>query len=112
MNYIINRDDLNNIKITVSKKILTGTLIGIWLTDKPMSKNSRYLFQEQMVKAWWETDDLGRYCNHSFTPNTTVIFQRNKLILKANRQLNYGEEILVDYRKSTIHIGYIPKISF
>ncbi|MNQ89722.1 SET domain protein [compost metagenome] len=65
-----------------------------------------------MRKKWWETDDLGRYCNHSLTPNTTVVSQGDKLELKANRKIEYGEEVLVDYRKITEFTGYIPEINF
>ncbi|WP_428232478.1 SET domain-containing protein-lysine N-methyltransferase [Flavobacterium sp.] len=103
---------MNNIKITVTCKILNKELIGTWVTAKATSDKSRYLFQKHMSKIWWETDDLGRYCNHSLTPNTTVVFQENQLILKANRKIEYGEEILVDYRKITNYTGYIPTINF
>lgn len=112
MKFVINRQDFNNIKITAIINILAGESIGIWVTDKPMSKKSRYLFQEHMLKDWWETDDLGRYCNHSLTPNTRVIFHENRLELIANKHINSGDEILVDYRKITQYVGYNPTISF
>jgi SET domain-containing protein len=65
-----------------------------------------------MDKKWWETSDLGRYCNHSLVPNTIVIGTGNKLELISSRIIQLGEEILVDYRKVTEFTGYIPKIIF
>lgn len=112
MKFIINRHNLKNVTITVIHKILANERIGIWVTDKPISEKSRCLFQKQMSKKWWETDDLGRYCNHSLTPNTVVVFYGNQLELQANRQLESGEEILVDYREITNYTGYIPIIDF
>lgn len=88
MKFVTNRHDRKNVKITVTQKILINETIGIWVIDKPMSNKSRYLFQKQMSKAWWETDDLGRYCNHSLTPNTIVVFEENQLVLKANKQID------------------------
>jgi SET domain-containing protein len=75
-------------------------------------KGAGILHQEHMDKKWWETSDLGRYCNHSLTPNTTVIYPDDRLELKANRKIESGEEILVYYRKVTEFTGYIPKINF
>lgn len=112
MKYEINIEDLTNIKITAVENILPNESIGIWVTDKPMSSKSRYLFQKQMQKKWWETDDLGRYCNHSFSPNTTVYLYNHRIELKANTLILKGTEILVDYQKITEFIGYIPYLNF
>ncbi|AWK04724.1 hypothetical protein HYN56_11015 [Flavobacterium crocinum] len=112
MKYAINKSDPNNIKITANSNIESDEYIGIWVTDKPTSKNSRYLFQKQMSKSWWETDDLGRYCNHSNSPNTNITYQAEKLELKAIRQITKHEEILVDYRKLKELIGFIPNLNF
>ncbi|MEN2416404.1 SET domain-containing protein [Flavobacterium mesophilum] len=112
MKYEVDRSNLTNIKVIATLDILFEESIGIWVTDKPMSKKSRCLFQEQMSKTWWETEDLGRYCNHALIPNTTVVFHQNQLELITNKPIFCGEEILVDYRKITDYTGYIPIINF
>ncbi|AOC93732.1 SET domain protein [Flavobacterium anhuiense] len=112
MKYKINTEDLTNIKITAIQDILPYESIGIWVIDKPMSDNSRYLFQNQMQKKWWETDDLGRYCNHSLTPNTIVCLQNDRVELIAKIPIQKETEILVDYRTITECIGYIPNLNF
>lgn len=112
MKYKINKEDLTNIKITATQDILPNESIGIWVIDKPMSANSRYLFQNHMPKKWWETDDLGRYCNHSLTPNSIVCLHNDKVELKAKTLIQNGTEILIDYRAITECIGYIPDLNF
>lgn len=112
MKYKINKRDLTNIKITATANIEPEECIGIWVTNKPTSKNSRYLFQKQMSKSWWETEDLGRYCNHSDTPNTFISYHSDKLELIAIRGIKKEEEILVDYTKLTELIGFIPYLNF
>lgn len=32
------------------------------------------MYQEHMDKKWYDTSDLGRYCNHSLRSNTIVIY--------------------------------------
>ncbi|MBO9586637.1 MAG: SET domain-containing protein-lysine N-methyltransferase [Flavobacterium sp.] len=112
MSYKINKEDLTNIKISAIQDILPNESIGIWVIDKPMSDKSRFLFQSQMQRKWWETDDLGRYCNHSPIPNTVVYVHRDRLELKAKTFIQSGMEIMVDYRTITECIGYIPDLEF
>jgi hypothetical protein len=40
-----------------------------------------------MNKKWFETNDLGRYCNHSLVPNTIVIYAGNKLELISSKKI-------------------------
>ena len=108
----VNTEDPNNNKICSIKNINTEEFIGVWVTDKTQSKKSRCLFQSHMSKKWWETDELGRYCNHSFVPNTIVINDSDKLILKANQCIQNNEEILVDYTEITRLTGYILNTDF
>lgn len=112
LSFEICKDDSKNNKILSLKIILKNEIIGIWITDKPISKQSRFLFQEHMQKKWWETDDLGRYCNHSENPNTSVIDSSGKLELKASRTIQKGEEILVNYKEITTYTGYVPETNF
>ncbi|WP_149208237.1 SET domain-containing protein [Flavobacterium johnsoniae] len=110
--FIINKNDPYNNKICSIRNIDKNEVIGVWVIDKPISKRSRCLFQSHMSKKWWETDDLGRFCNHSFYPNTILINYTGKLILKARQQIQNGEEISVDYTEITKFIGYIPNTEF
>ncbi|WP_347049434.1 SET domain-containing protein [Flavobacterium olei] len=112
MKYKINREDLTNIKITAIEDILPNESIGIWVSTIPMGNKSRYLFQCNMPKKWYETDDLGRYCNHSPTPNTVVDKIHDNLELTARITILSGMEIFVDYKQITEHTGYIPDINF
>lgn len=112
MNYKINDANKSNVKIVASQNILPGRYIGKYITNKPVDKRCRYLYQEHMSQKWWETSDLGRYCNHSIVPNTHIIFVGSVLELFTNKEILADEEILVDYRKVTEFIGYIPEINF
>lgn len=110
--FIINKNDPYNNKICSIRNIDKNEVIGVWVIDKPISKRSRCLFQSHMSKKWWETDDLGRFCNHSIKPNTSVIYYPDKLELKAIRLIEKGEEILVNYMETIKYIKYIPTVNF
>lgn len=106
MKYEINRSDVANTKITAITEIQVGDYIGTWVTKEPINELCLYLLQEHMDKKWWETDDLGRYCNHSSPPNTIVISTGNKLELISCKKIQVGEEVLVDCRKVIEFTGY------
>jgi SET domain-containing protein len=110
MKYKIDKVDLNNIKIIASDIIPSGELINTWVTDDK-TNGIRYLFQEGMGKTWYETADLGRYCNHSDTPNTTVKMFGGDLVLVSNG-ISPGEEITSDYNLVTKFIGYVVNTTF
>lgn len=112
MNYKINDANKSNIKITAIQNISLGQYIGIYITTDPVDEKCRYLYQKHMDKKWWETSDLGRYCNHSLMPNTDIIFTGNSLELISNKEIVTGEEILVNYKKVTEFTGYLPEINF
>lgn len=108
MKYKIDLADDHNIKITATKDIVVGEIIGLWVTEKRMSAPCRQLFQEHMEKEWWETADIGRYCNHSDYPNTSVTATTSELMLYAKSYILMDEEITVNYNEVQIHTGYIP----
>ena len=95
--------------VFATEDITSGTEIGIWCcTDK---KNTvRILYNKGMSCVWYETAMLGRYCNHSLTPNTSVIANEKELILISNG-ISKDEEILVNYNWVTEHIGFIVDTS-
>jgi hypothetical protein len=100
----LRESDVNGTGVFATQDIPSGTELGIWCC-KDVSKGVRYLFNEGMECKWYETAILGRYCNHSSTPNTSVTKNNDELILISNGILN-GEEILTNYNWATEHIGY------
>ena len=101
----LRESQINGKGVFATEDIPVGTEIGVWCcTDK---KNAvRVLYNEGMSCNWYETAMLGRYCNHSLTPNTSVLANENELILISNG-ISKDEEILTDYNWSTEHIGFI-----
>lgn len=66
-------------------------LIGIYVESKP-NKLGR-----KLTATLWESDPLGRFCNHSEHPNTTLVKTENGYNLYANRPIDRGDEITVSY---------------
>ena len=69
----------------------TEDLVGVYLEDKP-NKLGR-----QLTGTLWESDTLGRFCNHSERPNTTLVQTKTGYNLYANRPIDIGEEVTVSY---------------
>jgi hypothetical protein len=51
----------------------------------------------KLTATLWESDPLGRFCNHSERPNTTLVKTENGYNLYANRPIDRGDEITVSY---------------
>lgn len=101
----LRESQINGIGVFATQDIPLGTEIGIWCcTD--ISKGVRTLYNEGMSCKWYETAMLGRYCNHSLTPNTSVLANKNELILVSNG-IAKDEEIVANYNWATEHIGFI-----
>lgn len=66
-------------------------LIGEYVESRP-SKLGR-----KLTATLWESDPLGRFCNHSERPNTTLVKTENGYNLYANRPIDRGDEITVSY---------------
>lgn len=66
-------------------------LIGVYVEPKP-SKLGR-----KLTATLWESDPLGRFCNHSEKPNTTLVEIEDIYHLYANRPIDIGDEITVSY---------------
>lgn len=69
----------------------TEDLIGVYIQNTP-SKLGR-----QLTATLWESDPLGRFCNHSERPNATLVKTENGYNLYANRPIDRGEEVTVSY---------------
>jgi hypothetical protein len=101
----LRQSDINGTGVFATQDIPSGTELGIWCC-KDISKGVRYLYNEGMECKWYETAILGRYCNNSDSPNTSLIVNEDSLILVSSEILS-GEEILAKYTWVTEHIGYI-----
>jgi hypothetical protein len=110
--YRIDNSDIANIKIVTTSPINIGEVVGIWVSKEAIDDNCRFLFQKHMTDKWYESSDLGRYCNHSFNPNVDVSFKDNMLLLVSNNFIELNTEILVDYRMITKFTGFLPNLSF
>lgn len=101
----LRQSEINGNGVFCTQDIPLGTEIGIWCcTD--ISKGVRTLYNEGMSCNWYETEILGRYCNHSLTANTSLVINEDELILVSNG-ISKDEEILTDYNWVTEHIGFI-----
>jgi len=69
----------------------TEDLVGTYIQNTPSRNGSR------LTGTLWETDLLGRYCNHSETPNTSLVKVETGYLLYANRPIDRGDEITVSY---------------
>jgi SET domain-containing protein len=55
-----------------------------------------------------ETDVLGRYSNHSSNPNTKYDMRDGEVYLIASRDIDEGEELLINYKKLENMLGMRP----
>ena len=85
-----------------------GEVVGIWASKSIIGKK---LFQEGMKEPWYESQVLGRYANHSLTPNTEVFLENDNLFLRS-KGIKIDEEITVDYTVLKDLIGYEPNLDF
>jgi SET domain-containing protein len=76
---------------------------GPWLpneqAEKLEARGNRYLYE---INSRWTIDgssrrNIGRYANHSCRPNAESHRIRDKIILRAIRNIRPGEEITYDY---------------
>ena len=59
-----------------------------------------------------ETDVLGRYSNHSSNPNTKYDMRDGEVYLIASRDIDKGEELLINYKKLENLLGMRPGLFF
>ena len=59
-----------------------------------------------------ETDVLGRYSNHSSNPNTKFDMRDGEVYLIASRDIDKGEELLINYKKLENLLGMRPGLFF
>ena len=69
----------------------TEDLVGVYVENKPNRVG------RQLTSTLWESDPLGRFCNHSERPNTTLVKTETGYNLYANRPIERGDEVTVSY---------------
>jgi uncharacterized protein len=72
---------------------------------------ARYMFE---INSRWTVDgsvrsNVGRYANHSCRPNAESALRRGKVILRALRAIEPGEEITYDYGTEYFDLFISPK---
>ena len=107
--YKIKNSEISNLGIVSSEKILKDTKLGIWLT-KSKTEGDRCL----CPTGWYETPDLGRYCNHSSNPNTYFKMENDftRVVLYCKETLDENTEITVDYMDAQKITGFKVNLSF
>jgi uncharacterized protein len=71
---------------------------------------ARYMFE---INSRWTVDgsvrsNIGRYANHSCHPNAESALRRGKVILRALRAIEPGEEITYDYGEEYFELFIKP----
>jgi uncharacterized protein len=72
---------------------------------------ARYMFE---INNRWTVDgsvrsNIGRYANHSCRPNAESALRRGKVILRAIKAIELGEEITYDYGDEYFELFIRPK---
>lgn len=84
------------------KKFKKGEKVGTLLSTTP-SKNGR-----EVQEGLYETNVIGRYINHSSKPNTEARKDGKEVVLYSIKDINEGDEILVDYSTIEKMLGVLP----
>jgi len=77
----------------------TEELVGVYLENKPNKVGRR------LTGTLWESDPLGRFCNHSERPNTTLVQTETGYNLYTNRPIDIGDEVTVSYHVVEYKLG-------
>lgn len=100
----LKESEINGTGIFATEYIAENTIIGTWCT-KDRTQGIRFLFNEGMECIWYETEILGRYCNHNISPNTYIQVNSSDLVLISKGILK-DEEILTNYNWVKEYIGF------
>lgn len=111
--------------IVAIEDIPIGECIGIWITTYNTRGGRQLWNPDTMKERWYETVDLGRYCNHMDNPNTYIKQEmgfyndipKDKLVLQNviwlySNGISKGEEIFCDYKECERITKYIVNINF
>ncbi len=82
--YVIAKSKIHGHGVVAMEKIKRNELIGVGIT---------YTF----LVVPHITQDFGRWVNHSYSPSARLIYLNKEYYVVANRDLNPGEEVSVNY---------------
>jgi len=88
--------------VIVQTNFKKGDKIGKLISKTP-NKIGR-----KLKRTAHETDVLGRYSNHSSNPNTKYDMRDGEVYLIASRDIDKGEELLINYKKLENLLGMRP----
>jgi hypothetical protein len=80
----------------------SGELIGDYLTKTPNNVGKHLV-----DLGLWESE-ICRYTNHSSTPNTEIIKENEVWKIYSIREIEVGDEFVVDYVDVAIKLGINP----
>jgi len=74
-------------------------------------RGARYMFE---INSRWTVDgstrrNIGRYANHSCRPNAESVLAKGKVMLRAIKAIEPGEEITYDYGQEYFELFIKPK---
>lgn len=89
-------------KVSFKKGQLVIEYTGEKITDEEADRRAgKYLmtFEKGYTVDGKGRENAGRYVNHSCRPNSTAFIDRKKLLIRARKNIQPGEEITYDYGK-------------
>lgn len=92
-NYKIGKSNIHGNGVIAKKNILKHNIIGIAMVFS-------------FIIIPYITEDLGQWINHSYGPNAYIYYYmpKNVYYLIANRNIQKGEEITMDYNDTPWYI--------
>ena len=90
--YVIQQVPNKGYGIILQSKFNIGDEIGKLISSTP-NKIGR-----KIKRTAHETDVLGRYSNHSNNPNVKYDMRDGEVYLIANKNINAGDELLINYK--------------
>ena len=92
-NYYISKSNIQGVGVFTKKDISKNKTIGIVMSNK-IPTNILFI---PLI-----TNDLGKYINHSFSPNCYLSYDKNKYLyyIKSSKSLKKHTEITLNYNKN------------
>jgi len=100
--YVIQQVPNKGYGIILQSKFNIGDEIGKLISSTP-NKIGR-----KIKRTAHETDVLGRYSNHSNNPNVKYDMRDGEVYLIANKNINAGDELLINYKDLEDLLGMRP----
>ena len=100
--YVIQQVPNKGYGIVLQSKFNIGDEIGKLISSTP-NKIGR-----KIKRTAHETDVLGRYSNHSNNPNVKYDMRDGEVYLIANKNINDGDELLINYKDLEDLLGMRP----